>query len=153
MTMLPAKQTPRQFGEVGGDAPCLVAGEELRRRASARGNPSTGDRGRRGHFDQVWVEFEPLSCNISSMAPLEKCLQTLRVLIDVGDVQAIERAERAIDEYVASQDGPDRQTEALNVLDQEVTSLAQDKPDRSFEFVETILGYIDERVQGLRKGE
>ena len=69
-----------------------------------------------GHFDQVWVEFEPLSCNISSMAPLEKCLQTLRVLIDVGDVQAIERAERAIDEYVASQDGPDRQTEALNVL-------------------------------------
>ena len=82
-----------------------------------------------------------------------KCLQTLRVLIDVGDVQAIERAERAIDELVASQDGPDRQTEALNVLDQEVTSLAQDKPDRSFEFVETILGYIYERVQELQKGE
>jgi predicted ATPase len=39
-------------------------------------------------------------------------------------VQSIEQAERAMDELVASQDGPDRQTEALNVLDQEVTSLA-----------------------------
>ena len=101
----------------------------------------------------MWVELESLNCNISSMTPLEKCLQTLRVLIDVGDVRAIERAERAVDAFVASHDGPDRQTEALKVLDQEVTSLAQDKPDRSFEFVETILGYVDERVQELRKGE
>jgi hypothetical protein len=26
----------RQLGDVGGDAPCLVAGEEVRRRATAR---------------------------------------------------------------------------------------------------------------------
>ena len=101
----------------------------------------------------LWVEFEPLNCNISSMTPLEKCLQTLRALIDVGDVQAISSAERAIDEFVACHEGRDRQTEALEVLDREVASRAQHKPDRSFELLETILGYIDGRVQELRKGE
>jgi hypothetical protein len=84
----------------------------------------------------LWMEFERLSCDTSSTSPLEKCLETLRALIDVGDVQAMERGERAIDEFVASHDVPDRQIEALKVLDQEVTSLAQDNPDRSFEFIE-----------------
>ena len=84
---------------------------------------------------------------LATMTPLEKCLQTLRSLIDVGDVQAIEQAKRAIDEFVASHDGPDRQIAALDILDQEVTSFSQDEPDQLVE----ILGYIDERVRELNR--
>ena len=88
---------------------------------------------------------------LATMTPLAKCLQTLRGLIDVGDVQSIAQAKRAIDEFVASHDGPDRQIAALDILDQEVTSFSQNEPDRSFELVETILGYIDERVRELNR--
>ena len=88
---------------------------------------------------------------LATMTSLEKCLQTLRSLIDVGDVQAIEQAKRAIDEFVAAHDSLDRQIAALDILDQEVTSFSQDEPDRSFELVETILGYIDERVRELNR--
>jgi hypothetical protein len=85
------------------------------------------------------------------MTPLEKCLQTLRGLIDAGDVQAIEQAERAIDGFVAAHDGPDRQIAGLEILDKEVMSFSQNEPDQSFELVEAILGYIDRRVQELRR--
>jgi hypothetical protein len=117
-TSTPARPATASRLVIGGDrrssSGSLAMLAAMRRASSRVGRRYRGGSGAVGYFDvggRCGVEFEPLGCNVSSMTPLENCLQTLRVLIDVGDVQAIERA------------------------------LAQDKPGRSFEFAETILGY------------
>jgi hypothetical protein len=91
------------------------------------------------------------------MDPLEKCLQTLRPLIQAGDINGIVLAERAIDEYAAAQKGyphateGQRQTGALNVLDQQLTGIWKTLPQgRSLDFVNTVSYYVERELRDLR---
>jgi len=84
------------------------------------------------------------------MASLEKCLETLRGLIEMGDLYAIDLAEMAIDEFVEGQDNPVRKIAALNALDRKLLSMTPRLSGVSSEFVTTIFGYIDTSIRALR---
>jgi hypothetical protein len=84
------------------------------------------------------------------MTPLERCLQTLRVVIGIGDPHAIDLAETAIDQYISTHDDTDHKIAALNVLDRELLLISQNVSDGSSEFVTSMFGYIDSRIRALR---
>jgi len=80
-------------------------------------------------------------------------MASLRVLIRQADINGILLAERAIDEYLKSQDGTDRQTEALHVLGRELEPLSKSTSNQQADFIELLYDLIDSRLQGLMKGQ
>jgi hypothetical protein len=84
--------------------------------------------------------------------PLETCMQTLLILIGEGNINAIGLAERAIDEFLNSENGPDTQTGALHVLDRRLITIRQELApvSRSGQFTDAVLAYVDRRMQSLR---
>ncbi|HXW26089.1 MAG TPA: hypothetical protein VEK73_15200 [Xanthobacteraceae bacterium] len=94
------------------------------------------------------------------MDPLEKCLQTLRPLIQAGDTNGLVLAERAIDEFVAAHKGyPEayegqRQTGGLNVLQQQLTDIWKTLPTgQSLDFANTVSEYVDRKLRELRESD
>ena len=63
--------------------------------------------------------------------PLETCMQTLLILIGEGNINAIGLAERAIDEFLNSENGPDTQTGALHVLDRRLITIRASRENRN----------------------
>lgn len=84
------------------------------------------------------------------MLPIEKCMQTLRVLISSGDIHAISLAKTAVDDFLAAHEDPNRQIGALNVLDAELVALRQKADGSSAAFVDTLLEYLDKKMATLR---
>jgi aryl-alcohol dehydrogenase-like predicted oxidoreductase len=84
------------------------------------------------------------------MTPIDKCLQTLQVLVKASDIKAIGLAENAIDEFVAAQVGRDRQTDALNMLDRNLVLLRKQVVGPSAEFADVVFDYIGKQFAALR---
>jgi|SRR5262245_17590219 len=87
------------------------------------------------------------------MTPIDKCLQTLQVLVRAGDIKAIGLAEKAIDEFVAAHDGRDRQTDALNTLDRNLVLLRKRVSGLSVEFVDVVFDYIGKQFETYEKAD
>jgi hypothetical protein len=85
------------------------------------------------------------------MFPLEKCMQTLNVLIAQGDSNGIPLAEKAINEFIAAHDGPHRQTGGLHVLEQELTPVWRKAEGAQLDFANVVIEYVDNRMRGLSK--
>jgi len=83
------------------------------------------------------------------MTPIDKCLQTLRVLIAVGDVHQIALAEQAIDGLMAATLGVIRQADALNVLEGKLVPARQNATGQSSDFADAVFIYIDKLLSDL----
>ena len=83
------------------------------------------------------------------MTPLEKCVQPLQFLIARGDIQGIGLAEKAIDEFMAGHNGPDRQAGALNDLTVRLVAETKNAAGQSVLFAEAVFDYIDKRLRAL----
>jgi hypothetical protein len=89
--------------------------------------------------------------HIEAMTPIDKCLQTLQVLVDAGDIKAIGLAENAIDEFVTAHVGRDRQTDSLNTLDRNLVLLRKQVGGPSAEFADVVFDYIGKQFEALRE--
>jgi hypothetical protein len=86
------------------------------------------------------------------MDPLEKCMQPLRVLIVSGDDNGIELAEGAVNEYLAS--FPKAQhAGALHMLQDAITPIWESSRGAQTEFINMVLGYIDNQIRALQEPE
>ena len=83
------------------------------------------------------------------MTPIDECLQTLKLLIAVGNAHQIALAERAIDVLLAANLGPTRQADALNVLEGKLVPARSDATGQSADFADAVFGYIDQRLRDL----
>jgi hypothetical protein len=85
------------------------------------------------------------------ISPIEKCLQTLRVLAAEGGINCISLAERAIDDFLASpsNEGQNRQTGAIHVLQESLTPIWREASGSRLEFINAIYAYIDRRFSAL----
>jgi hypothetical protein len=86
------------------------------------------------------------------MDRLEKCMQALRVLIDSGDENGIDLAERAVNEYLAA--FPKAQhAGALHMLQDAITPLWRASKGAQTEFINMVLEYTDNRMLALEEPE
>ena len=83
------------------------------------------------------------------MTPLEKCRATLLALIRVGDPNGLPLAEKAIDEFVASHVGGNRQTDAILKLQTELEPSARGAVGAHHIFIETVYDYTEAKLRAL----
>jgi len=83
------------------------------------------------------------------MTPIDTCLQTLKVLIAVGEVHQIVLAEQAIDGLMAANIGSAHKIETLTVLEGKLISARRDATGQSADFADTVFAYIDKLVRNL----
>jgi hypothetical protein len=83
------------------------------------------------------------------MFPIDRCMQTLRILIAEGDLNGIVLAEKAVNDFIASHDNADRQSGALRVLEKELTAVWQFASGAQLVFANVVIDYIDSRVRAL----
>lgn len=84
------------------------------------------------------------------MFPIEKCMQAMRALVADASPNAIVLAERAIDEFIAAHEGPDRQTGALHVLEQELTPIWRASTGPQLNFCNVVMEYAEARMRSLQ---
>lgn len=82
------------------------------------------------------------------MDPLEKCMQSLRVLIGAGDDAGIALAEKAVNDYLASFPVA-QQADALSLLQDAIAPLWQASSGGQTEFINVVLEYTDSQMRGL----
>jgi hypothetical protein len=83
----------------------------------------------------------------ASMDALEKCMQTLRVLIASEDNNGMELAERAVNEYLAT--FPEAQhAGAVHMLQDAITPVWERSKGAQIEFINMVLDYIDRHNAG-----
>ena len=82
--------------------------------------------------------------------PLAACLQTLEVLIENGDPNAIGLAEKSINEFLEREPDLHRRTGDLHVLEQELATIWKGATGRSLEFVNMISDYAEAKMRELR---
>jgi ribosomal protein S18 acetylase RimI-like enzyme len=85
------------------------------------------------------------------MNPLEKCLSVLRVLIKVGDPDAVGLAEAAIKEFIDAHPGNLAKVDALSVLEGEILDIDVRPEGRRDHFASALLDYIDQRLAEFRR--
>jgi hypothetical protein len=84
------------------------------------------------------------------MDQLEKCMQSLRVLIASGDDGGIIPAEKVVNEYLAA--FPVKQhAGALHLLQDALTPLWRGSSGAQTEFINMVLDYIDNRILALQE--
>jgi hypothetical protein len=84
------------------------------------------------------------------MDQLEKCMQSLRVLIASGEDDGILLAEEAVNEYLAA--FPVKQhAGALHLLQDAVTPLWRRSSGTQTEFINMVLDYTDNRILALQE--
>jgi hypothetical protein len=84
------------------------------------------------------------------MDRLEKCIQSLRVLIASGDDGRVILAEEAVNEYLAA--FPVRQhAGALHLLQDAITPLWRGSSGTQTEFINMVLDYTDNRILALQE--
>ena len=84
------------------------------------------------------------------MELVENCLQTLRSLIDAGQVHSLQRAEAAINEFIDAQPDAAAKITALGALEGALLELPVSCDGLSDRFVSSVLDYIDRRFADLR---
>jgi hypothetical protein len=85
-----------------------------------------------------------------AMDQLEKCMQSLRVLIASGDDGAIILAEKAVNDYLAA--FPVKQhAGALHLLQDTITPLWRGSSGIQTEFINMVLDYTDNRILALQE--
>lgn len=83
------------------------------------------------------------------MFPIDKCMQTLRILIAEHAPNGIVLAERAVNEFITAHEGPNRQTGALHVLEQELNPIWLSAKGEQLSFVNVVIDYVGARVRAL----
>jgi hypothetical protein len=84
------------------------------------------------------------------MDQLEKCMQSLRVLIASGDDDGILLAEEAVNEYLVA--FPVKQhAGALHLLQDAITPLWRRSSGTQTEFINMVLDYTDNRILALQE--
>jgi hypothetical protein len=82
------------------------------------------------------------------MRPVDKCLQTLRVLIAHGDINAFGLAEKAVNEFLSAFTTPGSKIDALRHLEHELGSIDQ-APGPQLDYIDLIFDYILNRRRVL----
>jgi hypothetical protein len=83
-------------------------------------------------------------------SPLNRCMQTLGVLIKEGDVNGIALAERAINEFLQRQPNLDQRTGHLHILEQEIDRVWKVSRGASLDFVNLIGDYLRAKHRELQ---
>jgi hypothetical protein len=80
------------------------------------------------------------------MDAITKCLHIIVPLIKLGEINGIDLAERAIDEFLDAHYGARAQSGALHVLE---ASLPEAETGQSLEFLKTVHDYIYAKMRTL----
>ena len=78
-------------------------------------------------------------------------MQSLRVLIAVGEDSGILLAEKAVNEYLQEFPTADLQSDALHVLQDAITPLWQASTGGQTEFINMVLEYTVSRMRALEE--
>ena len=88
---------------------------------------------------------------LTGRTSVEKCLETLRVLVTEGNAEFVGLAEQAIEEFLVTERDTDGRLDALNVLEGELSSISQNIYGPSLAFASILFESIEAHRRALRE--